>query len=72
MLAECSDFTVSVPSRDFGVDGMGARLRCTWDEIFVVNDLILHSSCGVVQCCGWDLGEDWESPVNYTTGRNIF
>lgn len=50
---------------------MAARLRCAWDEIFVVNDLILHSSCGVVQSCGWDLGEDWESPVNFTTGKTF-
>lgn len=60
VLAKRCDFTVCVPSGDSGRDGatVGFRLLnpALWDEICVVNDIILCSSRGVVQGCGRVMG----------------
>lgn len=60
MLSDCNDSAICIQgefleemSRQLDTGSPNPSL---WDEIFVVNDLILHSSHGTVQGCGQIMG----------------
>lgn len=53
MLSDCNDSILEEMSRQLDTGSPNPSL---WDEVFVVNDLILHSSHDTVQGCGQIMG----------------